>query len=632
MTKESFHVVFIHLDLGIGGAESLVLNLAKATLPPEAEGGRDAKESPEPSGRISIYTTHCSPTHCYDEVRPPRGRLSPHVHVRGSWIPRRLRLGGTALCSALRMLYLTHCAARDHPDASVFVLDVLPTGVPYLVEWWNVSAGVLFYCHFPDKLLTRDTVNGEQGPSATLDAATVSGSTSLFRLFLIILTQLKRFYRWALDSLEEWTMSYSDLIVVNSKFTMGEVEKVFPSLFLPRNSVFITAATTESPPKANVTKDGDQKQTKNQSYRVRVLYPAIESSLSKERKLISSSHATLKFDNELNLSKDVTKPILSLNRFERKKNVFLLLHAYDELLERVSQATLPCVVPPLMIAGGYDPLNVENVEHLAELRSIADGILRRHDLPLSTVVSPSSNSTESRNCLPVKTEEHHQLLKFASITFLPSVSNAIRNKLLSSASMLCYTPHREHFGIVPLEAMDAGVPVVAIRSGGPMETIVDGVTGYLVHYCKAEVNGENADGGGSRNNNNTISTIDNANDTVNAYADAIAKIIANPIDARLMGRNGRKRVDEIFGMEKFRKEWWELLFEAQRRGKERCYSKTVGRGYCVGSSLLRSLCELAVVVLSAISLTWSMKKAGWLEENMGILGMIKVWLNGRDEL
>jgi len=101
-------------------------------------------------------------------------------------------------------------------------------------------------------------------------------------------------------------MSYSDLIVVNSKFTMGEVEKVFPSLFLPRNSVFITAATTESPPKANVTKDGDQKQTKNQSYRVRVLYPAIESSLSKERKLISSSHATLKFDNKLNLSKDVT--------------------------------------------------------------------------------------------------------------------------------------------------------------------------------------------------------------------------------------------------------------------------------------------------------------------------------------
>ena len=37
----------------------------------------------------------------------------------------------------------------------MFVLDVLPTGVPYLVEWWNVAAGVLFYCHFPDKLLTR---------------------------------------------------------------------------------------------------------------------------------------------------------------------------------------------------------------------------------------------------------------------------------------------------------------------------------------------------------------------------------------------------------------------------------------------------------------------------------------------
>jgi glycosyltransferase involved in cell wall biosynthesis len=61
-----------------------------------------------------------------------------------------------------------------------------------------------------------------------------------------------------------------------------------------------------------------------------------------------------------------------------------------------------------------------------------------------------------------------------------------RNQLLSSASVLCYTRHREHFGIVPLEAMDSGIPVVAIRSGGPMETIVNGVTGYLVEYSGSE--------------------------------------------------------------------------------------------------------------------------------------------------
>ncbi len=515
----------------------------------------------------------------------------------------------------------------------MFVLDVLPTGVPYLVEWWNVSAGVLFYCHFPDKLLTRDTVNGEQGPSAAYGAGTARGSASLIRFFLIILSQLKRCYRWALDAMEEWTMSYSDLIVVNSKFTMGEVERVCPSLFLRRKHGGETASKKESPIKADDSVDGNEQQT-NQGDRVRVLYPAIESSLSKDRKFISNSQVTLKCDNAFDESKDATSLILSLNRFERKKNVALLLRAYDLLLERASQASLPCVLPPLMIAGGYDPLNVENVEHLAELRNMADEILRRYDLPLSTVVPPSSNNTESQNGLAMKITQHpNHLLQFATITFLPSVSNAKRNELLSSASTLCYTPHREHFGIVPLEAMDAGVPVVAIRSGGPMETVVDGVTGYLVDYSEAESEEETADGGGALNNgNSTTSKSYNKNKTVKGYADAIAKIISNPKDAILMGRNGRKRVDEIFGMEIFRKQWWDLLLEAQKRGKKRCYIKTVGRGYCVSSTIVRSFCELAAVVLLAVGLTWSMTKAGWLEENKGIVGTIKVWLLGRDEL
>ena len=37
----------------------------------------------------------------------------------------------------------------------------------------------------------------------------------------------------------------------------------------------------------------------------------------------------------------------------------------------------------------------------------------------------------------------------------------------------------EHFGIVPLEAMLAGRPVLACNSGGPVESIIHGVTGYL---------------------------------------------------------------------------------------------------------------------------------------------------------
>lgn len=43
----------------------------------------------------------------------------------------------------------------------------------------------------------------------------------------------------------------------------------------------------------------------------------------------------------------------------------------------------------------------------------------------------------------------------------------------------------EDFGIVPLEAMSHGTPVVGIDQGGLAETVIDGVTGYLVSSTAA---------------------------------------------------------------------------------------------------------------------------------------------------
>jgi hypothetical protein len=43
-----------------------------------------------------------------------------------------------------------------------------------------------------------------------------------------------------------------------------------------------------------------------------------------------------------------------------------------------------------------------------------------------------------------------------------------------------YTPENEHFGLVPIEAMYSRRPVIAVSSGGPLETVVDGSTGFLV--------------------------------------------------------------------------------------------------------------------------------------------------------
>ena len=467
--RQKKQVVFIHLDLGIGGAEQLVLNLAAASQ----DAGHD----------VTIVTSRCSQNHCFSQVKKPDGRLCTNVKVWGKFLPSDVMGFGTAICSSIRMLYLSYWTAkRFGRTANCIFLDVLPTAIPFLTAW--VDCGILYYCHFPDKLLTRDTVNGE----ATDEAMRKRSS-------------LRTLYRNWMDGIEERTMSYADVLCVNSKFTQQQVHEVFPLL-------------------AN--------------HHMRVLYPALDM-----EKFSQPSFATPAND----------APIVSINRFERKKNIELLLTAYSLLQKEVGN-----MAPPLIIAGGYDIRNAENLEYLQELRQLATN------------------------------------LSISNIKFRPNVSDQERATLMQTALCIVYTPHLEHFGIVPLESMYAGRPVIAVKSGGPMETIVDSSTGFL------------------------------CDKTPQAFCAALAKLVKDPMLAATMGKAGHEHVKRKFGLERFEKQWVELVDDAIEAGKVREINQR--GGYMVWKSFFY-LSDIIVALVAALVLTFFLRWIGILEPGQHILGKLR---------
>ncbi|PZQ50776.1 MAG: glycosyl transferase [Rhodovulum sulfidophilum] len=64
----------------------------------------------------------------------------------------------------------------------------------------------------------------------------------------------------------------------------------------------------------------------------------------------------------------------------------------------------------------------------------------------------------------------------SSIEFVGRVDGAEKARLYAGASALIL-PSIEDFGITPIEAMAVGRPVIAVRAGGALDTVVPGVTG-----------------------------------------------------------------------------------------------------------------------------------------------------------
>lgn len=347
--------------------------------------------------------------------------------MRGnSLVPSTLFGRFAVLCAILRQLHLIlHIAVFSNElqllKPTTFFVDQLSAGIP-LLRLLQPAVRVIFYCHFPDKLLAR------------------KGGL------------LKTLYRRPFDWVESWSTGCSDTIVVNSNFTRSVFAAAFPSL-----------------------------DHRNPG----VVYPCVDTRHSR-------------VDDRVPLWA-TKKVLLSINRFEKKKDVALAIKAFARLAPQERESAR------LVIAGGYDPRVADNVATYTDLCELADSLKLSHATAKTGIAA-------------------QQVPDDIAVLFLHSVPTALKSTLLATSRLLVYTPLHEHFGIVPLEAMLAGTPVLAANEGGPTETVVEGETGWLRDVTKVDEWTE-------------VMRI--------ALADGQAEQTL-----RAMGKRGEDRVEKLFSKEK----------------------------------------------------------------------------------
>lgn len=265
------------------------------------------------------------------------------------------------------------------------------------------------------------------------------------------------------------------------------------------------------------------------------------------------------------------KVLLSINRFEKKKGVELVLRAFARMGERERRGSRVVIAGLFFVllflsqhseqkefnsgTGGYDPRVPENVAYHQELEAVADGLGLHHATAKNMITAQATPES-------------------VSVLFLLSVPAQLKSLLLRTAKLLVYTPSNEHFGIVPLEAMLAGVPVLAANTGGPLETVVERETGWLRDV-----------------------------DDVQAWSDIMGAVVAGKISEReldMIAENGRRRVRREFSKDRMANRL-EIEIEMMTQGRRR---KMIG-----ARGLLQVIGGISLIVVFAAVLVWHVLKS-----------------------
>jgi len=165
-------------------------------------------------------------------------------------------------------------------------------------------------------------------------------------------------------------------------------------------------------------------------------------------------------------------------------------------------------------------------------------VLARHPEATFWIVGPDGG------CLASVTERIKQLGVDERVLLLGERDDV--GHILDESCVFVLPATADPLPLVVLEAMRAGVPVVATTSGGCEEMVVDGATGYLVPIGD-----------------------------VAALADRICRLLADPTAAAEMGRRGRKLFLDHFSYPQFMQSVTAMLLAAASKPRDNAMQTAV---------------------------------------------------------
>ncbi len=133
-------------------------------------------------------------------------------------------------------------------------------------------------------------------------------------------------------------------------------------------------------------------------------------------------------------------------------------------------------------------------------------------------------------------EIKHQIKKIENAELLLNIDEKKLHNLYSNATAVLYPPLNEDYGLVPLEAMASGKPIIAVNEGGPKETIVNNKTGFLI------------------NNENEM-------------AERMKYVAEHPAIAKEIGKNGMQRIKKYYSWDIFFEKFDKKINEMKKNGK-----------------------------------------------------------------